>query len=229
MDPKAVKRVTIFAGHYGSGKTNIAVNYALEIRECFEKVSIADLDIVNPYFRSKDAEEMLAEHGVRLISSPYANSNVDTPALPAEAYAVVHDRESMAVIDVGGDDRGGLALGRYASAILEENNFDALFVINKYRYLTSNAADCVEIMREIEGSTGIAFTGIVNNSNLGSDTTESDVLASVEFADEVSRLTGLDVRFTTVKESLYGAIKEKIPNAKPIRLYVRQSFDKKEE
>ena len=105
------KRITIFAGHYGSGKTNIAVNFALGLREEHDKVSIADLDIVNPYFRTKDSEKILAEKGIRLISSEYANSNVDVPALPAEAYSIIDDLSVRAVIDVGGDDRGALALG----------------------------------------------------------------------------------------------------------------------
>ena len=229
MDGKTVKRVTVFAGHYGSGKTNVAVNCALEQRKSFDKVAIADLDIVNPYFRSKDATDVLAENGVRLISSPFANSNVDTPALPAEAYALVHDKESQAVIDVGGDDRGALALGRYSADIKAENNYEALLVINMYRPLTARAADCAEIMREIEAGSSVPFTGIVNNSNLGSATTAEDVTASVEYANEVSRLTGLPVKYTCVKAELYDSLKGKIENLKPIRLYVRQSFDKKEE
>ncbi len=229
MDGKTVKRVTVFAGHYGSGKTNIAVNCALEQRKHFERVAIADLDIVNPYFRSKDATDVLDKNGVRLISSPFANTNVDTPALPAEAYALVHDKSCQAVIDVGGDDRGALALGRYAPEIKEESDYDALLVINMYRPLTANAGDCAEVMREIEASSSIPFTGIVNNSNLGSATTADDVLESIEYANEVSRLTGLPIVYTCVKPELYDALKNKIENLKPIRLYVRQSFDKKEE
>ena len=229
MDGKTVKRVTVFAGHYGSGKTNVAVNSALEQKKTFDKVAIADLDIVNPYFRSKDATDVLEENGVRLISSPFANSNVDTPALPAEAYALVHDRDSQAVIDVGGDDRGALALGRYAADIKAEDNYEAYLVINMYRPLTARASDCAEIMHEIEASSSVPFTGIINNSNLGSATTAEDVLASVEYANEVSRLTGLPIAYTCVKSELFSSLENKIENLKPIRLYVRQSFDKKEE
>ena len=229
MDSRALKRVTVFAGHYGSGKTNVSVNYALKLKDSYDKVAMADLDIVNPYFRSKDASDILSENGVRLICSEYANTNVDTPALPAEAYSLIHDRSTYAVIDVGGDDRGALALGRYAPAILEENNYEALFVINKYRYLTKDPESTVEVLREIEQSAGIAFTGIVNNSNVGSDTTVNDVLDSAEYANKVSELTGLEVKFTTVKEELYSQVSEKISNTMAIRLYVRQSFDKKEE
>ena len=106
------KRVTLFAGHYGSGKTNIAVNYALRLAREGKKVVIADLDIVNPYFRTKDSAAELAAAGVELISPQFANSNVDLPALPAEAYRLVEDRSVYAVMDIGGDDRGAYALGR---------------------------------------------------------------------------------------------------------------------
>ena len=130
------KRITLFAGHYGSGKTNIAVNYAHYLKELYEKVDVADLDIVNPYFRTKDSEAFLESKGIHLISSEYANSNVDVPALPAEAYAIIDDESVHAVIDVGGDDRGALALGRYSPAILKQNDYEMLLVINKFRPLT---------------------------------------------------------------------------------------------
>ena len=124
------KRLTLFAGHYGSGKTNIAVNYALLLAAEGKKVCIADLDIVNPYFRTKDSEKELAAAGIDLISPQFANSNVDLPALPAEAYRLVTDRETFGIMDIGGDDRGAYALGRYVPSILEENNYRMVFVAN---------------------------------------------------------------------------------------------------
>ena len=116
------KRLTLFAGHYGSGKTNIAVNYALLLANENKKVCIADLDIVNPYFRTKDSAKELEEAGVILVSPQFANSNVDLPALPAEAYRLVTDQSTYGIMDIGGDDRGAYALGRYVPAILEEDN-----------------------------------------------------------------------------------------------------------
>lgn len=216
------KRVTIFAGHYGSGKTNIAVNYALSLASDHENVVIADLDIVNPYFRTKDASEVLEKNGVRLVSSPYANTNVDTPALPAEAYSVIHNREVCAVIDVGGDDRGALALGRFANAIVEENDYEMLFVINKYRYLTNTPEDTVEIMREIEEACSVKFTAIVNNSNLGDETTADNVLSSIEYAESVAKLSGLEIKMTTVSDKLFFELDGKVNNLFPLKLYVKQ-------
>lgn len=224
MDSRNLKRITIFAGHYGSGKTNIAVNYALEISKSKDRVAIADLDIVNPYFRTKDSEKVLAENNIRLISSPYANTNVDTPALPAEAYSVIHDNNVYSVIDVGGDDRGALALGRYMPEILKQDDYEMMFVVNKYRYLTSNPSDTIEIMKEIENAAGARFTSIVNNSNIGEETTEDSILASAEYVKEISRLSGLDIKMTAVKSDLYLKLTDKIDNLFPINLYVRQSW-----
>ncbi|MBE7011755.1 MAG: hypothetical protein E7415_03675 [Ruminococcaceae bacterium] len=222
------KRITVFAGHYGSGKTNIAVNYALMLSSTCEKVSIADLDIVNPYFRTKDSHKALEKAGIRLISSEYANTNVDTPALPAEVYSIFGNKTISAVIDVGGDDRGALALGRYVPYIIEENDYEMLFVINKYRFLTKDAISTIEVMREIEFAAGIKFTGIVNNSNLGEETTAETVLSSVSYANEVSELSGLPIKMTTVKKSLEDELKDKINNIVPLELYVRQSWLKEE-
>ena len=213
-----MKRVTLFAGHYGSGKTNIAVNYALKLRESHERVLIADLDIVNPYFRTKDSLEELTKAGIRLISSEYANSNVDLPALPTEMYAITDDTGAMAVVDIGGDDRGAYALGRYQPGILEENDYDMLFVCNMYRPLTTTPADTIEVMREIEGACGIGFTGIVNNSNLGDATTPEDILASLPYIESIAGQTGLTVRFTSVRADLAPALEGKIDNLFPMTL-----------
>ena len=218
------KRVTLFAGHYGSGKTNIAVNYARWLAQAGHPVTLADLDIVNPYFRAKDSEADLQEYGVRLISSPYANSNVDLPAIPQEMYAVVDDKSHYAVLDIGGDNRGALALGRYAPGILEEGQYEMLLVINRYRPLSRDARDTLEIMHEIETAGGIRFTAIVNNSNLGAETTAETVLDSVEYAAEVARDTGLPVKMTTVDARLVPELEDKIPNLFGITLQKRDFF-----
>ena len=220
------KRITIFAGHYGSGKTNVAVNYALMLKDFETNVSIADLDIVNPYFRTKDSEELFNEMEIRLICSEYANSNVDLPALPADTYAVIDDKSMYAVLDVGGDDRGALALGRYIEAIKEENDYEMLFVINKFRPLTRDAATTLEVMREIEDACKTKFTGIVNNSNLGDETTAEDVLSSVEYAKEISEITGLPIKFTAIKKGLYSELSDKIENLFELTLFVKQSWSK---
>ena len=212
------KRLTLMAGHYGSGKTNIAVNLAMMLKKAGEDVVIADLDIVNPYYRTKDSEEELRAAGIPLISSEYANSNVDVPALPQELYSIVDVKSRHAIVDIGGDDRGALALGRYTPFILEENNYDMLLVINKYRPLTPDTASTLEVMREIEAAGGLPFTGIVNNSNLGRETTPEDVIASDAYAKDIAAATGLPIRMTTVKAEIAGAVAEVLPDVVPLHL-----------
>ena len=200
------KRVTLFAGHYGSGKTNIAVNYALHLARYGYPVTIADLDIVNPYFRTKDSAEALEQAGIRLISSPYANSNVDVPALPAELYALTRDKSRYAILDVGGDDRGALALGRYASDILAEQNYEMIFVANFYRPLTTTAEEAFAVMKEIEAAGKIPFTAIVHNSNLGRETTPAHVTEKAKEAERLSVLSGLPLLFTAAEASVATAL-----------------------
>ena len=221
------KRITVFAGHYGSGKTNVALNYALDLRKKGLSVQVEDLDIVNPYFRTKDAENVLKQNGIRLISSEYANSNVDTPALPGEAYSAFQDRHTHAVIDVGGDDRGALARGRYAELMKQENDYDFFAVINKYRFLTRTPEDTVKVLQEIESACKVRFTGVINNSNLGEETTAEAVLDSVPYAEAVSKVLGVPIAYTSVKYDLVDKIN--LINVLPIKLYVRQSWLRKEE
>lgn len=212
------KRLTILCGHYGSGKTNVAVNLAFKLREQHDRVTVADLDIVNPYFRTKDSIKEFDERGIRLICSPYANSNVDIPALPQELYSVTDDKGQTVVLDIGGDDRGALALGRLAEQIKAEGDYAMLMVINRYRPLTPDVPSTLEVMREIETACGIPFTGLVNNSNLGEETTADDVLGSMAYADAVAEATKLPLVMTTVKDTLYDALKEQIPDLFPLRL-----------
>ena len=210
------KRLTLFAGHYGSGKTNIAVNYALHLAGEGKKVCIADLDIVNPYFRTKDSAKVLEEAGVYLISPQFANTNVDLPALPAEAYRLVTDRETYGIMDIGGDDRGAYALGRYVPAILAENDYRMIFVANASRPLTRTPEDAMEVMAEIEAACGLRFTDLVNNTNLGDLTTPETVLASQEYMEKLSALSGLPVFATTAKADV--AAKLQLPDVLPLTL-----------
>ena len=212
------KRIVLLSGHYGSGKTNIAVNLALRMKAAREKVAIADIDIVNPYFRTKDSQAELEKAGIRLICSDFAGSNVDLPALPQDVYAITDEPDLFSVIDVGGDDRGALALGRWRDAILRENDYEMLFVVNRFRPLTADALSTIEVMREIELASGMPFTAVVNNSNLGEETTVHDVLNSRDYASEICERTGLPLKMTAVREELYPWLDSQIPNLFPMKL-----------
>lgn len=218
MDTR-IRRVTLFAVHYGSGKTNIAVNYAQMLRAGGRQVVIADLDIVNPYFRTKDSTELHESEGIQIISSEFANSNVDLPALPSELYGAVENRLRYAVLDIGGDDRGAYALGRFAPYILEENDYEMVFVANFCRPLTRRAEEALEVMREIETAGGIGFTAIVNNTNLGRETTVETVLESVHEARRLSELSGLPVLFTSAEDRVARYLK--LPDVFPMTLQKR--------
>ena len=204
------KRLTILCGHYGSGKTNIAVNMAYDLRSQRDHVAVADLDIVNPYFRSKDSQKDLEARGIRLICSEYASSNVDLPSMPADLYSITDDKSLSVILDIGGDDRGAYALGRLRDAILAEGDYDMYMVVNKYRPLTPDAESTMEVMGEIEAACGIPFTGIINNSNIANETTAADVLDTLGYAEEVGRSSGLPVVCTTVEDRLYDELKTQI-------------------
>ena len=210
-----MKRVNLFLGHYGTGKTNIALNFALMIKN---NVIVYDLDIVNPYFRTLDGKDILEENNIELIASDYANTNVDCPAMNPECYRMIREKDKFAVVDVGGDDRGAYALGRFRNEILKENDYDMFLIINKYRYETRTPEETLEIMKEIEEVAGIRFTAIINNSNLGNETTKETILNSLEYAKEVSKLTGLEIKYTSVRADLVKEVEGEVCNIIPLNL-----------
>ena len=210
------KRLTLFAGHYGSGKTNIAVNYAIALAKENKSVCIADLDILNPYFRTADSAQRLQKAGVELISPQFANSNVDLPALPAEAYKLVQNKHCCGIMDIGGDDRGAYALGRYVPYIQEENDYRMIFVANCCRPLTRTADEALEVMGQIEAACGLRFTDIVNNSNLGPLSDPQVLEDSQPFIRELCEKSGLPLFFTAVRADLAPLVK--LPNVFPLQL-----------
>ena len=173
---------------------------------------------MNPYFRTKDSARELEAEGIGLVVSDYANSNVDFPALPKEIYALVAGRDARIVMDIGGDDRGALALGRYVPDIRAENDYEMLAVVNAARPLTRTAADAVGVLREIEAACSLPFTGIVNNTNLGPDTRAEDVLASLPYADGIAAAMGLPVKFTCAVAPVAAALEGRVPDLFPLEI-----------
>ncbi len=212
------KRITIFAGHYGSGKTNLAVNYAIWLRKTGKEVIICDVDIVNPYFRTKDSEEVLNRHGIRLIASPFANSNLDIPSVPPETSMAFDNSGVYSVFDVGGDDSGAVALGQFADRMKAEEH-EMLLVINRHRLLTARPEEVAGYMREMEAASHMRFTGIANNSNLGRETTCEGFLQSIPYAQRVSELTGLPVLMHCLRADLAEKLTEPVPNLLPVEIY----------
>ena len=212
------KRITLFAGHYGSGKTNIAVNYAFHLKKSGYPTVVADLDIVNPYFRTKDSEEELKAQGIDLICSEFANTNLDIPSLPQTMYRVVHDKSYYAVMDIGGDDAGAVALGRFSEAIASEDNYEMLFVLNFFRPLTRTAEEAYTVLKEIEFASKLKFTGVVNNSNLGELTTAEDVASTFSEAERFCEMSGLPLKFVSAEKSVSEKLVGKSEKLFPLEL-----------
>ena len=214
-------RVTIVCGHYGTGKTNLSINLAMDCAKSGETVTLVDMDIVNPYFRSADYSDILTEAGVKVVGPNFANTNLDTPSLPGAIRGAIEDGERV-IIDVGGDDAGATALAVYRRQ-LQEADPDVIYVVNMYRSMTTTAEESVEILREIEAKAHIRAAGIVNNSHLKQLTTSETVESSIGFAERVCDITGLPLRFTTVPRGVITL--NGIEPLYPIDVYVRAPWE----
>lgn len=219
------KKLTIICGHYGCGKTNFSINIAADLQKKYGDVTLVDLDLVNPYFRSSDFGNILENLGIKLIAPVCAHSNLDIPSIPAEMYSVFDNPSGHIVIDVGGDDVGATALGRFAKRINSFEDKQILYVVNKYRPLADNCNDCCEILSEIERVSRVKITGVVNNSHLMTYTTENDILSSTEYADDIAKKAGVKVEMTAVRRDLADELKSKFTDIYPIDVYVKTPWD----
>jgi CO dehydrogenase nickel-insertion accessory protein CooC1 len=215
------KRLNIICGHYGSGKTNLALNLAFNLQSTGERVTIVDLDIVNPYFRTADYTAMLQSKGIKVISPATAGTTVDAPALTADMLSVLDKTDERIIIDVGGDDAGAFALGRFSKRIYAQGDFGMFFVINKFRKLIATPQEAVELMREVESASGIRATGIINNSHLAGLTTAEDILSSLPYAQQTAKLAGLPLVMTTAPKQLEHELSDRVLNLYPVDIIVK--------
>lgn len=220
-----MKRINIITGHYGSGKTEIALNMALGLKKENKDVTICDMDIVNPYFRTNDAKNFLSQNGIKVIAPDYASTNIDIPVLPGDILAVFNDKSSYAVLDLGGDDDGAVALGRYHN-YLKDEDYDMFFVLNALRPDTSNIEDIKELARNIEVTSRAKITALINNTNLSYLSKPEHLAESMDFALEVAK--ELDVPLVYIsgtKETLSGLPKEYENKAFCLDLFMKLPFD----
>ncbi len=196
-----MKRITIFTGHYGSGKTENAINYALQLKEQGEDVIIVDLDIVNPYYRTKDAEAFLNEKGIEVISPLFANTNVEMLTLPSDVFKVFADQSKKVIFDVGGDDDGATALGQYYS-YFQNDSYDMFVVINTKRPLTETKENIIIILLEIVEKARLQPTGLINNTNISAQTQIADIQAGEKLVLEVAKELNIPFIWNAVKEDL---------------------------
>ncbi len=213
-------RIRVFTGHFGSGKTEISLNYALKLANEGKKVCIADLDIVNPYFCTRDEKEMLENMGIKLVATPKEYANAELGTIPLNTLSVFNDKSYEVVLDVGGDDQGAVALGQYNSYFMEED-YDMHFVINTTRPLTKDADGIVQYINEIENASRLKVKYLVNNANLSYETEIDDILYGQSVVKEVQRRTGLPIKFTAVREDLINKVENQIEGEIfPIKIFM---------
>ena len=215
----AKTKVIVLTGDYGCGKTNLAVNLALMLCEK-GRVSVVDSDTVNPYFRTADFSDRLSERGINVVCPMYANTNLDIPVLGFDLESII-SRSDYTILDVGGSDAGAYPVGRY-SGLLNSlgDELSMLFVMNMYRLAERSAKEAVHVLRDIEAACRCRCTALVNNSNLGAETTRADILASAEFAQEVGRLSGLPIAFTCGTEDM-----ERTESVLPVKRLVKLPWE----
>ncbi|MBS5032943.1 MAG: ATP-binding protein, partial [Firmicutes bacterium] len=203
------RRIRIITGHYGSGKTEFAVNYVKKLRESVDgRVAIADLDIVNVYFRSREKKEELEEKGIQVIASNLDTAVADVPAVSGAMTMPVINKEYQYVVDLGGNDVGTLVLGRI-KPLLDHAEADFFMVVNAYRPNTSTPEGIIEQMENLEYAAGLKVTGFINNTNLVRETTAECLLHGDEVLKEVTKRTGVPVKYVSyVKDVMTEEIPE---------------------
>lgn len=213
-------RITVICGHYGCGKTNLALNLALEAAQAGGPVTLVDMDVVNPYFRSSEYGGLLEEHGVRLIAPVFAGTTLDTPTLPPELYSIFEEGAGRVFVDAGGDDAGVTALGGL-HALLDQAGYAMLYVINRYRVLSQTPEEAAALLGEIEAASRLKATALVNNSHLGVETGLGTLLGGLDFARETARLTGLPLLYSTAPDFALQPGEELPLGFKQIKRYVK--------
>lgn len=219
-----LKKFTIIYGHYGCGKTNLSLNLALSLARGGKPVTLVDLDIVNPYFRSSDYKALFQGMEVEVVSPQFAGTNLDLPSLPAEIYTVFNQPGRYVIMDIGGDDAGAYALGRFAGQVNALDEYEAYYVVNKYRALTGSPQEAAALLHEIESASRVKATGLINNSHLQQLTTAQDILSSAGYAEETARTLSLPVVMTTAPEKVAPELIGKVEGLFPVKAIVRPPF-----
>lgn len=219
-----LKKFTIIYGHYGCGKTNLSLNLALSLAREGNSVTLVDLDIVNPYFRSSDYKALFNGLDVEVVSPQFAGTNLDLPSLPAEIYSVFNQFGRYVVMDIGGDDAGAYALGRFAGQVENLEEYEAYYVVNKYRALTQTPQEASQLLSEIEAASRVKATGVINNSHLQGLTTAENILDSVPYAKQTAQALSLPLVMTTAPENVAEELDGKVEGLYPVEVLVKPPF-----
>lgn len=219
------KRVRLFIGHYGSGKSEVSINYVTRLREVVDgEVALADLDVVNVYFRTREKKDLMRQLGITPIDSSIQTTTLDVPAVSAEVMRPLHDGKVNYVLDVGGDNVGGRVVGRFAEHF-KSDNYDMFFVINANREKTQTANEVLGYIDAIEASSKLKVTGLVNNTHLLRETTVEDVLKGQEVAREVSKIKNIPIKYVCCIENLVDKLPKDLEgDILPIKMYLREEW-----
>lgn len=219
------KRIRIIIGHYGSGKSEFAINYVTKLRGLLtNKIALADLDVVNVYFRTREKKDFLKSLDILAIDSSINAPNLDLPAVSAQVVTPMTDKSYDYVIDVGGDDVGARVIGRFSHQI-ESNDYDMFCVINANREQTQTVDQVVKHIEAIEKSSKLKVTGLINNTHLIRATTVDDILRGYNLALEVSKQCDIPIKYTTCLDSLVNELPEDLEGEIfPIKLYMREEW-----
>lgn len=218
------RRIRVITGHYGSGKTEFSANYAKYLAKTHDKVAIADLDVINTYFRSRELQKEFEKLGIEIIGASVEASAVDVPAISAEVMRPIENEEYQFILDVGGNPAGARALGRFRKDLLEQNP-DHFFVVNRNRPETANADDVIAFIRQTEAICGIPVTKLINSTHMLKDTQVSDVLYGQELCEELSEKLGLPIAYISCRKEIVDQLPEELQEiALPIELTMRQTW-----
>ncbi|MBU5425761.1 ATP-binding protein [Tissierella pigra] len=218
------KRIRVIIGHYGSGKSEFSVNYAVKLAQMGKKVALADLDIVNMYFRSREKALEMEGVGIKVIGSQINAPAIEVPSISAEVYTPLQDESYNLILDVGGDQVGARALGRYVE-YFEEGKYDMFFVLNANRPETQTVDKVLEYMTKIQDVSRAKITGIINNTHLLKSTTYEDVLRGQQLALEVQERTGIKLKYISVLEEVIPSLPNNLEGEIfPIKLFMRDEW-----
>lgn len=219
------KRIRLFIGHYGSGKSEVSINYVTRLREIVDgEVALADLDVVNVYFRTREKKDLMKKLGITPIDSSIQTTTLDVPAISAEIMRPLHDSNVNYVLDVGGDNVGGRIVGRFAEHF-KSDDYDMFFVVNANREKTQTAKEVLGYIDTIEASSKLKVTGLVNNTHLLRETTVKDILKGQEVVKEVSKMKNIPIKYVCCLESLVDKLPADLEgDILPIKLYLREEW-----